>query len=1204
MLHPARRNPYNNSVAQALHQWLTSNGLLATAMSGEAPAEPVVLAAPVAAAPAPVVMATIGSPPTFFPTGIAPTQLAALPTKGVSGGGAVVVLYPGPDENPTAWYHYATGDWSKLVGPQGDIPGMYLDTYLTEEDFAHTVASSKAAYYAGTAAFGATYTGPLIMAAPASPSTSASVAAAPAAAGGMDPDVFAALQALVAYIKDDETKVEMTDGLMAAINTKASMGMGYWLSSATSSAFNYKGTVTQRGAYLSKLADLGLMKHYGHSSTGKKQYEVVKLGRDVAKEIATVGYATLASVIKASAGKAPKAKTPKAPQAAAVAAAAAGLTAVTAPKATAKSQKITSIVDSLGVLGPLIVEAASKVTSIVAEAGAGGISMTMKADIDSSVRFDAATANTVTFTYFKNSFATSEKTITVAVPDQAGIIASTLAQAMVYFLIYSHESAGKLAAQPPQPLPDALVVDGVPLVAGAVLTTGAQQSALPPGSVVVSGVVRYYAYPEWDTYFKPVPNPQAAAQQGIVFPAPKQPGWPAPQVAPTQAVYEELPVGTLLRTDFQPGGTGVGSSLFAVRVDAVGYQKIDTSGVVNTSSSKRPPSKLVTDAATNKATPYIVFLGKGKVETPTFYKEWIEGKRIDNADAKATEAAAQVEVLAEVLGIDPRVAALFTTKALQAMIAQSGIPYMGSTFFPPTPVPHAYPSVLLKKNPGLLGGFRSNPERYRDVVRQVLRNPRPSLRDLQDAELLDAAGLPLHDCLPRKRNPDGGLAEATDTETGIIKAVVDALKKALGSSEKPDGSTKIAQAIDGKLQGMYDTGSKHGGGVRPETGSNLGAYLRYLVAARAAGLWKNYIDPGERAVTRALGYSPQQADDPTQSIRVNEDGLSQIEAMKAAGLISGPVTPSQAMKTWLTKQKSGSGWVRADVGEPWIPSSALTPPSNYAGKMPSNSQGTTSDYSDKGDNSQKGSIQHWNTYQRAEGGGSWEGKLPYPSWAAEPWANVEGFCVDYHDVTWLKYTAGEWGASLYGYGGSGGGVKANLTNFLMRANTRDPRFVLLPGSKIKSGPMATFQEEAAIVFVSIDEKPLKIEVVSVGKNIASGAHLTTEQITAWIRARPAYPTGPKPVGPAAGIAIHRNPAPAGTRLNVREVHALLFDRSQWGPGAVRAWLTRHGMDGLTVSAAGGNWRVAIYGSDAFYPNTIRSRSVGNGIAALVGRPLK
>jgi hypothetical protein len=1245
----------------------------------------VAFASMIAAAAAPG--SPVPAPPAWLPP-MTEAQIQALPTRVQKGGGAILVVYStDPAEDLTAWFHYASGDWSKVGGPADTQPGAYKETYLTEKEFAAMCASAKAVFYAGKAeSLGSSYIGPVVNLAPVGPpaavpvpaassgpwgkvlpkktawktlpvgmdsgtvlvvfspngektvwyhysvgdwselhpeygsyssnqkvesefaefaqmaaavvelpggfdwyktnlkvpiavfavpplaslvgATSTPTAAAPAApapaasVGGMSPGVVAALQALHAYIKGDAVKLLMTKALFGHVAEKAAKQQMYAASSGSSSAFDYQGTIPQRGAYLSKLADLGLFTYAGASATGKKAYEVTSLGQSVATAWGE-GYSDPSTV-----GKAPKA--PKAPKTAAAAAAA----EVTAPvTAGPKSKQIVSVGDNLALLAPLIKEAASKVKGVVTDVGAGFASMMLEPNYDASVRIMEAGKNTVTLGFFADSIFQSEKIVTIAVPDAAGMVASTIAQAMVYFLVYAHESGGKVNVQPPPGLPDPTVVGGVPIVTGAELTTNAQIAALPNGSHIVGGVVRYYAYPSWDTYFKPVSDPQAAAQQGIVFPAPKSLGWPAVQVAPTLAVYSELPIGTLTRTDFS------GGSVYAVRLASGSYEKIQPgTGVIG--STPRTPEKLVLDAKgmSSKGTllaVHLLFLGKGKVEDGGTYKEWIEGKRIDNAEVKAQTASAQVEMLAEALGIDPLVAALFTTKALQAMLAQTGIPYMGSKIVPP--IPATAMSPLLKKNPAILGGFRSNPERYRAVVRDVLRNPRPSFRDLQDAELLEAAGLPLHDCLPRKRNPaDGSFAPGTNEEVGIIKAVSEALKAALGSGTKPSAGTQVGSQMDIKLSSMYGSG----GTPRPETSGSLAQWLRYLVAARAAGLWKNYIDPGERSVVRGLSFTELQTNDPSQSLRVNADGLSQIETMQAAGTIgSGAISPWGAMKAWLNKQKSGSGWFRADVGQPWQASSDLTPPSSYAGQLTS-----LGSYSDTD------TVRGWNTKQRIEGGNGWNGKMPYPNWAAQPWANVEGFCVDYHDPTFSKFTASEWSAPLWGYG--------TQHTFCLRANTRDPRFVLLPGSTISGGALATFQSEGAVVFVTVDEKPLKAEVILVHDL----ARLAEPQLWAWIRARPAYPTGAKPVGPAAGIAVHRNPAPA-TRLTMREVHAFLFPRAKWGPGAVRNWLVQRGMEGVQVTAAGANWRVEVYGSAGFYPGSIRARAVGDGVLALVGRPV-
>lgn len=854
----------------------------------------------------------------------------------------------------------------------------------------------------------------------------------------------------------------------------------------------------------------------------------------------------------------------------------------------AKAKKITSIAANLSTLGPLIKEAAAKVPNVITEAGAGGINMTLKPELSSSVTLADATANAVTLVYYKDSMAAGEKQITLPVPDAAGSLASAIANAMVYFLVYSDKSEGKKQVTPPSTTPTVLVVDDVALVPGANITTQAQLYALPknswlsavdatgplpldalyaPEDANLPATIRFYAEPDWETYYKPLTESMAAAaMKGVFVPQPKGPGWPPVQVAPTLALYTSLPVGTLLRTDFS------GGSVFAARVDQGGYQKVDSATGSVTQSTKRSPTTLVQDAIKTKATPFVLRVGDGTVPTAAVFKQYIEGKRADSADAEATTAASMVEMLAGVLGIDPRVAAMFSQKALEAMVAQKGIPYMGSSLIPPIPATAKSP---LLKNPRIT--FRSNPEKYRDTVRNVLGIKNPTTRHLLDAELLDAAGLPLEGAAPhnRRRNPEGGVGSLTTEETGIVKAVADALKQALGSAAQPSGSTPVGSAMDSKLSSMYGSG----GHPRPESSGSLAQYLRYLVAARALGLWKNYIDPGERTVFRGLSFTSTQANDPSQSLRVNKDGLAQIEAMKEVGFISTPVQPYEAMKAWLKRQSLGVGWTRADVDKPWEASDMLKPPANYPDKLTS-----------LGEYNNTSTVRGWNTKQRAEGGGSWLGKLPYPAWAGEPWANVEGFCVDYHDPTFSSFTATEWGATLWGY--------PTQQSFCLRANTRDPRFVLLPGSKISGGPLSSFVTEAAIVFVTVDTTPLKAEVILVN---GGSERLTEDQIWAWIRARPAYPTGPKPTGPAAGIAMHRNPV--RRTLTLDSVHAFLFPRHKWGPGAVRRWLAEHDLEGFSVQAAGDVWRVEVYGIGSFYPGSIKRREVGNGIFVLVGKPL-
>jgi hypothetical protein len=637
-------------------------------------------------------------------------------------------------------------------------------------------------------------------------------------------------------------------------------------------------------------------------------------------------------------------------------------------------------------------------------------------------------------------------------------------------------------------------------------------------------------------------------------------------------------VGTLIRTEV---GT---STVYAVRESTAGYRKIDpsTGDFTATSTTVRSPSKLAQDALASNPQVFAVYVGKGTVEDPALYLAWLGGVEVDKADTLASEAVAQVQQLAAALGIDPRVAALFTPAVLQVMLAQKAIPYQGKTFSPPKP-------------PG--SPLLANPSRHREAVRRVLRNPNPSMRDLQDAELLEAAGLPLHDCLPanRRRNPAGG---ATAQEAGIIKGIVGALKAALGDGPQPSQATGIVTVINTRLANMYSHGDDSSGYTtdmmsRPEY-AELAQFLRYLVAARVVGLWKKFIDPGERSVTRALSLGLNIINDPTQSLRPNEVTLQQVALLKGKGLLSTPTTLFNAANTWLRQQATGVGWYRPDTNAKWVATNDLTPP--YTANLPSLT-----------------TYQHENTFQAAtamttvgeySNDDVWAGPTPYPKWAGEPWANVEGLCIDYYDQTFKQYVISEWSAPLFGYTGP--------STLQVRANTRDPRFVLLPGTVLGKGPMKKFRDEGAVIFVTIDDKfPLKADIITVGTmgnspgkgwDDADFGRLTDAQLIAWGRARPAFPDGPKPSassGPSFALPLKTNP----TRINGREVHAILFSRSKWGPGAVRSWLAKNGMEGLTVEAAGGAWRVSVYAADAFHPGSIQRRAVADGVVVLAGRPL-
>jgi hypothetical protein len=870
-------------------------------------------------------------------------------------------------------------------------------------------------------------------------------------------------------------------------------------------------------------------------------------------------------------------------------------------KGTAAAQSIKTLTaTSMKTLAPLIKKAAAKVEGVSIETKGSQVTMTKGT---ATVRIGSVSGSGITFLFTDAATgATAMKSMTIPLPDAAANVATVIAQAMVYFLVYTLRSQGKAHEEVPLP-PPVMEVGGVMLLPGSTIWGETQRTALPDGTLLIpppkefaggamtSGAVytvseaplpatiAYLPVFDWSLRYKPLTDtPLALAAQGIVIPAPKRAGWPASPFAPTTASYSSLPIGSLIRTE------SLGSTVYYGHESKYGYRRIDPStGAFDPNSlTVRSPAKMAELTTLNyDLQVFAIYVGSGKVEDPSVYLPWMSGVEVDKADTLASAAVAQVAPMAVALGIDPRVAALFTPAVLQVMLAQKGIPYQGKTFAPPKPAG----SPLL-----------TNPSRHREAVRRVLRNPNPSMRDLQDAELLEAAGLPLHDCLPanRRRNPAGG---ATAQEAGIIKGVVDALKAALGNGPQPELSSAIVQTINARLANMYnhgDDGSSYADHQmsRPEY-AELAQFLRYLVAARVVGLWKNYIDPGERSVTRALGLGLNIINDPTQSLRPNEVTRQQIALLKSKGLLTTPTTLFTAANTWLRQQATGVGWYRRDTGAKWT-TADLTPP--YTANLPSLT-----------------TYQHENTFQAATAmttlgeystDDTWAGPKPYPKWAGEPWANVEGLCIDYYDQTFKQYVISEWSAPLFGYTGA--------HTLQVRANTRDPRFVLLPGTVLGRGPMKKFRDEGAVIFVTIDDQfPLKADIITVGTmgnspgkgwDDADFGRLTDEQLIAWGLARPAFPSGPKPGpsnGPAYEMPLKTNPS----RLNAKNVHALLFSRSKWGPGAVRAWLAKNGLEGLAVEAAGGAWRVSVYAADAFAPGSIRRQNVADGVIALVGRPV-
>jgi hypothetical protein len=653
------------------------------------------------------------------------------------------------------------------------------------------------------------------------------------------------------------------------------------------------------------------------------------------------------------------------------------------------------------------------------------------------------------------------------------------------------------------------------------------------------------------------------ARTGLVIQAPRAVGTPSVQVAPSYAVYQSMPVGTILRSDV----TSMSVTVYAMRYSG-GYGKLAASGD-DIDSSKRDPATLATEFATKAKGHmdlWLVYLGNGTALPATTRGEWISGKSAAQAQAQAKLQHEHAIQAAAELGVDPRVAALFSSDILQLVKTRKGLPFFGSW----TPNPR-----------------RRNLQRHIPAVRHVLQIQNPSNADLERAAVLEAAGLPLSEVFgtdtmkrrnpwrgPHRRNtPPMDLTEQKALLVDMANAVVEALGAKLES-----GGTAAQKALRQKMDKLL--GDMYGGGGAPRPEHTQGAqFFRYLVLARALNLWPNRIDPGQRAVMRGFHVNKTAVNSPGQSFRFSVEAKEQRALLVADGLVSSGAKYTTCIEAWFKAQTGGiGGYVRDNsVWRKALPSE-LIPPSSYAEKM------SLGDY-----NGGPSTIRGRNAYDTVAN------KRPYPSWASQPWANVEGMATDYHNQTYQHFTFTEWGAFPWSY--------ETQKSFGLRSNTRDPRFVLLPGTKIQQGHMKSFPSEGAVLFVSIDDTPLKADWVTMGNggipgNQTTSSALRSDQINAWWQARVPYPSDSPPVGESAKTLITRNPAAAPQAQGPRDdVCTLVFNDK----GAAKVWAREHGYSGSWEKMPGGV-RLRVNRASAFRRGSFRKVQLGPGVTALVGKP--
>lgn len=479
------------------------------------------------------------------------------------------------------------------------------------------------------------------------------------------------------------------------------------------------------------------------------------------------------------------------------------------------------------------------------------------------------------------------------------------------------------------------------------------------------------------------------------------------------------------------------------------------------------------------------------------------------------------------------------------------------------------------------GGYKSILETegidgFKPILTAVLGLRNPNWEALQKAALLEMAGLPLQKVTPaaeqaaavaqaavaaKKPVQPWGSATLSKQQVTYVDQIAMALKEMLGDQPLTTSGapaqpgtaawTKIT-TLKQKIQAAIK-GAKGPGHDWEEAG---GRWLRLIAVARLIGLWPSVLDPGVgvvyRNISAALNLGPHAS-----------WGWSERGKAQAAEL--GITDFKDAARAWIKHQNEKQP----------------KPPSHAAG-MPKY-------------NFTFGDVK------------------VVPSWAGEPWANVEGFSFIYREYRWAGVgyagtdypyspetrpkTVGHWSSNPNGYNGS--------AETRVRASTASPGFVLVP-TRTLVGPDSketSHEGESEVIFVDINDSGLPAEVVRAG-----GAEFSLNGLNAYQNARPPYPADKYlgsgdhavalwlPGGPnAAGAAPKPNPARGDT------VHAYLLSRAEFSPGDARAWAQRQGHAVSQVKLSEKWIWLVLQPANSFRPNSFRTETVAPGVRVVSGK---
>ena len=381
-----------------------------------------------------------------------------------------------------------------------------------------------------------------------------------------------------------------------------------------------------------------------------------------------------------------------------------------------------------------------------------------------------------------------------------------------------------------------------------------------------------------------------------------------------------------------------------------------------------------------------------------------------------------------------------------------------------------------------LGIHERELKQYTPIVEQVLGTKNPSKDLLESAHALEQIGLPLQDA---RRNPkDNSIITLSLDEVKAVVQFADMVKIASQQSH-------LMSQISNKQSNRTSTGAYDSENYSASPNS-LPQWARYIPLFRVLGLWKQYLDLGERVLLRTMSSSTSSlVGDGNKSIKANEWTYAQLKHLQdyfpkqvAKKNISKDLNDSsnfiKMASLWIDVQtgKFGNMFIRNNSQPVWKLIPFQTPPSVNEDSLETLN----------------------NTYSQTSK------KVPVEA-VNDPACNVEGVWVDYFSYTYAKKTHTGFSSFVDWYFG---GTNPTIR---LRANSRDPRFCNLPGQSVTGNGFGNFKTaEREVMFVYPDKTALTCQIVNIRGLNGSPHQLSKAQILAWTYARPPYRKEPYPKG--------------------------------------------------------------------------------------------